>query len=108
MNNIYNMDYELKIVYCKNCELDFNGKEVGNINYYIEMYDAIDCINSTIDGFCSFEEMKKYINEENVFDCLDNDSIVAKFENIDEVEEGEEINIFKFSKVLFNGKLIKR
>lgn len=108
MINNYNEDYELEIVYCKKSNLDANGNELIPVEYSIEIYDNTDNTNSTINGFNDFEDMRTYLNEENLFYQLDNDDMIIKFDNIDDAEIGDELNIVKFSKVLFNGKLIER
>lgn len=105
-NQDHNRDYELKILYNRSCNLNANGEEIGKPEYSIEKYD-IDMNLSTIGMFESFEEMKNYLNEKNLFDCLDNDPIIGVFKS-DGLEVGDEIELVKFSKVLFNGKLITR
>lgn len=105
-NQDHNRGYELKILYNRSCNLNSNGEEIGKVEYSIEKYD-IDMNLSTIGLFESFEEMKDYLNEKNLFDCLDNDPIIGVFKR-DGLEVGDEIELVKFSKVLFNGKLIIR
>lgn len=106
IENVHKEDYELKIVYSRSCKLNFRGKEIGQVEYHIEMYD-IDMNCSVIGPFESFEDMKKCLNEENLFDCLDNDSIISVY-SMDNLEIGDEVEVTRFSRVLFNDKLIIR
>lgn len=100
------MEYELEITYIKKSNLDYNGEEIES-EYIINIYDTEEQGSSNVCGFDSFKEMKEYLNEDNVFDQLDNDLMIAKFDE-DETEIGEVVETYKFSKVLFNGKRIER
>ena len=106
IDKIYNDDYELQIVYSRSCNLNFQGKEIGQAEYHIEMYD-IDMNRSVIGPFESFEDMRTCLNKENLFDCLDNDPIISLY-SMDNLEIGDEIEVFRFTRVLFNDELIIR
>ena len=100
------MEYELEITYTKNSNLDYNGEEIES-EYIINVYDTEEQESSKVCGFDSFKDMKEYLNEDNVFEQFDNNLMIAKFD-MDGTEIGEYVDTFRFSRVLFNGKLIER